>query len=96
MANLISDETIEYVGILAKLELSDEEKEAVKRQIQIFKEQYDLISCGDYYRLTDVQKSSCAVWETVAKDGSEALIRFFMRRCMSQWKKGILRMRDLM
>ena len=30
MANLISDETIEYVGILAKLELSDEEKEEAK------------------------------------------------------------------
>ena len=31
MANIISDETIEYVGILAKLELSDEEKEAAKQ-----------------------------------------------------------------
>lgn len=30
MANMISDETIEYVGILAKLELSDEEKEQAK------------------------------------------------------------------
>lgn len=30
MAKVISDETIEYVGILAKLELSDEEKEAAK------------------------------------------------------------------
>ena len=30
MANVISDETIEYVGILAKLELSEEEKEAAK------------------------------------------------------------------
>ncbi len=30
MANIISDETIEYVGILAKLELSEEEKEAGK------------------------------------------------------------------
>ena len=30
MANVISDETIEYVGILAKLELADEEKEAAK------------------------------------------------------------------
>ena len=28
--NVISDETIEYVGILAKLELSDEEKEQAK------------------------------------------------------------------
>lgn len=30
MANVISDETIEYVGILAKLELSQEEKEEAK------------------------------------------------------------------
>lgn len=30
MANRISDETIEYVGILAKLELSGEEKEQAK------------------------------------------------------------------
>lgn len=30
MANIISDETIEYVGILAKLELSDNEKEKAK------------------------------------------------------------------
>lgn len=30
MANVISDETIEYVGILAKLELSEEEKEQAK------------------------------------------------------------------
>ena len=33
MANIISDETIEYVGILAKLELSDEEKEAAKKSM---------------------------------------------------------------
>ena len=33
MANIISDETIEYVGILAKLELSDEEKEAAKQDM---------------------------------------------------------------
>lgn len=30
MANIISNETIEYVGILAKLELSDAEKEQAK------------------------------------------------------------------
>ena len=28
MANVINDETIDYVGILAKLELSEEEREA--------------------------------------------------------------------
>ena len=33
MANKISDETIEYVGILAKLELDDEEKERAKKDM---------------------------------------------------------------
>ncbi|MBO5208889.1 MAG: Asp-tRNA(Asn)/Glu-tRNA(Gln) amidotransferase subunit GatC [Lachnospiraceae bacterium] len=33
MANIISDETIEYVGILAKLELSDEQKEQAKKDM---------------------------------------------------------------
>lgn len=34
MANKISDETIEYVGILAKLELSDKEKEDAKADME--------------------------------------------------------------
>lgn len=34
MANHISDETIEYVGILAKLELSEEEKEQAKKDME--------------------------------------------------------------
>ena len=33
MANIISDETIEYVGILAKLELSPEEKKDMGRML---------------------------------------------------------------
>ena len=33
MANVISDETMEYVGILAKLELSPEEKEQAKEDM---------------------------------------------------------------
>ena len=34
MANVISDETMEYVGILAKLELKDEEKESGRQDMQ--------------------------------------------------------------
>ncbi|MCI8659085.1 MAG: Asp-tRNA(Asn)/Glu-tRNA(Gln) amidotransferase subunit GatC [Lachnospiraceae bacterium] len=33
MANIISDETIEYVGILAKLKLTKEEQEAAKKDM---------------------------------------------------------------
>ena len=42
MANVISDETIEYVGILAKLELSESEKEDAKK---------DMASMLDYISL---------------------------------------------
>ena len=34
MANIIDDETIEYVGILAKLALSEEEKEQAKKDME--------------------------------------------------------------
>lgn len=34
MANVIDDATIEYVGILAKLELSEEEKETAKKDME--------------------------------------------------------------
>ena len=34
MANQITDDTIEYVGILAKLELSDAEKEEAKKDME--------------------------------------------------------------
>ena len=34
MANVISDETMEYVGILAKLEIKDEEKESARQDMQ--------------------------------------------------------------
>jgi len=33
MANVISDETIDYIGILAKLELSGEEREQAKKDM---------------------------------------------------------------
>ena len=52
MANVISDETIEYVGILAKLELSGEEREQAKKDmgrmldyIDVFRE--DVVENGD-------------------------------------------------
>ena len=44
MANIISDETIEYVGILAKLSLSDEEKEAAKKDMASMLDYIDKLS----------------------------------------------------
>ena len=44
MANIISDETIEYVGILAKLELSDEEKEQAKKDMANMLDYFDTLN----------------------------------------------------
>ena len=44
MAKKISDETIEYVGILAKLDLSDEEKEAAKKDMGRMLDYIDMLN----------------------------------------------------
>ncbi len=42
--NVISDETIEYVGILAKLELSPQEKEQAKKDMETMLDYMDLLN----------------------------------------------------
>ncbi len=44
MANIISDETMEYVGILAKLELSDEQKEQAKKDMARMLDYIDMLN----------------------------------------------------
>lgn len=44
MANVITDETIEYVGILAKLELSGEEKEQAKKDMAEMLDYIDMLN----------------------------------------------------
>ena len=55
MANVISDETIDYVGILAKLELSDEEKEKAKKDME---EMLDYIDKLNGLDTSDVEPTS--------------------------------------
>ncbi len=44
MANKINDETIEYVGILAKLELTKEEKEQAKKDMEEMLSYIDMLN----------------------------------------------------
>ena len=44
MANVISDETMEYVGILAKLELSEEEKQQAKKDMENMLDYIDMLN----------------------------------------------------
>jgi len=50
-----------------------EEKEAMKGQVAFFKEHYELIQRGDYYRLTGLDGPFTA-WEQVSPDRREALV----------------------
>lgn len=44
MANIISDETMDYVGILAKLSLSGEEREQAKKDMERMLDYIDLLN----------------------------------------------------
>ena len=56
-------------------ETTPEEKEIICRQTAFFKEHYDLIQGGDYYRLTDpFQEGPFTAWEQISPDRREALV----------------------
>ena len=53
---------------------TSEEKETVRRQTAFFKEHYELIQDGDYYRLSDpFRNGPYTAWEHVSPDRREAL-----------------------
>ena len=56
-------------------QLTEEEREEVREQIEEFKKYYWLIQEGLYYRLTtDARENPFVAWEYAAEDQSEALI----------------------
>lgn len=57
MANIIDDETIEYVGILAKLALSEEEKEQAKKDMSDMLDYIDML--GDAGHIQCRANESC-------------------------------------
>lgn len=54
--------------------LSEEEKTKVRQQIARFKEYYNLIQYGEYYRLQPPSDRQCTIWEMVDPEGKEALV----------------------
>ena len=79
MANKISDETIEYVGILAKLELSAEEKENAKADMEKMLDYIDTLNELDTEGVTPMSHvfpvNNVFREDTVSqKDGSEEIL----------------------
>lgn len=62
-------------------QMTAEEKQEVQKQTAFFRQYYDLISHGDYYRLTNpMENREYAAWEFVSEDQSEALLSFVQLR----------------
>ena len=54
--------------------LDDGEKEEVQQQILDYKEYWNVIQNGVYYRLSNQSNEGCAAWEFVSKDQDEVLL----------------------
>ena len=54
--------------------LQPSEQEEIRRGIGEFRKLYETLQQGDYYRLLAPDTKGCTVWESVRKDGSEAVL----------------------
>lgn len=76
MANQITDETIDYVGILAKLELSDEEKQQAKKDMGNMLDYIDQLGeldTTDVEPMSHVFPAENVFREDVVTNGDESL-----------------------
>ncbi len=52
-----------------------DERDEIRRQVEMYKTHYELISCGDYYRLSNpFEDELFTAWEHVSVDKKEALV----------------------
>lgn len=75
--------------------LSEEEKQAVARQIKLFKSYRSLIHNGKYYRLSNPLQDKYAVWEFVSQDQSEALVQGMVFRTEPNILQHLIQLRGL-
>ena len=54
--------------------VGEEELAVMKKQIEIYQRQYDLVAGGNYYRLLSPYQGHIAAWQFASPDGSEALL----------------------
>ena len=81
MANKISDETIEYVGILAKLELSGQEKEDAKADMEKMLDYIDTLN--ELYPELEANKEMINRANVTCISGEECI----PGRCRDKWRR---------
>ena len=90
MANMITDETIDYVGILAKLELSPGEREQAKKDMAEMLDYIDLLGgldTGDVEPMSHVFPVRNVFLEDIPsdKENREDIQMCIRDRCWSGW-----------
>lgn len=76
--------------------LSVEEKAQIKEQIRQYKEYEDLICRGEYYRLSNPFRDSCAAWTHVSKGKDRVLVHVVMLENHGNMTVSYVRLRGLL
>lgn len=74
---------------------TDEEKEAVKKQVALYKEVRHLVQFGDFYRLLSPFEGNETAWMFVSKDKSEAFVVYVSVLQEANPKLGRFRLKGL-
>ncbi|MGL4362062.1 MAG: alpha-galactosidase [Cellulosilyticaceae bacterium] len=75
--------------------LSEEEKIMVKEQVATFKENYDLIQNGLYYRLTSPNHEAVVAWQVTSEDKTQALVSCVTKKVFANGSACILKVKGL-
>lgn len=73
-------------------ELSDDEFELVKKQIEFMKENRELIQFGDFYRLRSPFENDQCAWMVVSEDKTKAIVGFYCMRSNVNTLPGFLKL----
>jgi len=76
-------------------EISSEEFEEVKKQIEFMKKYRELIQFGDFYRLRSPFKTDQNAWMVVSKDHTRAIVGFYCMRSNVNTLPGFLKLAGL-
>ena len=76
-------------------EISDEEFELVKKQVEFMKEHRALLQFGDFYRLRSPFENDQAAWMVVNEDKSKAIVGFYVLRSNVNSLPGFIKLAGL-
>lgn len=78
------------------MQLSDDDKETIKKQVAFYKKHEQLLRFGKYYRLTNpFENTDYAAWQFVSADMSQSLMCFVLLRNECNKPVTVIRMKGL-